>query len=65
MSRCCGDFGGATWSEEVAGYEIEYFYGNRIRVWNNGDFYTLPVAYEQELLTEQNMGEIHERWVSR
>jgi hypothetical protein len=34
-------YAGAIWHEEVAGHTFNYRNGQRVLVWNNGEFYTL------------------------
>jgi hypothetical protein len=54
--------------EEVAGYEFHYDDMNFIKVWKNGRFYTLTEAYEQDILTTEDISVLSEiqnqrKWV--
>ena len=42
-------------SEEVAGFTIEYYNGQKIVVWKDGSFYRLSEAYEEGILTKKNI----------
>ena len=46
----------AIWDVEVGG--INFIYGNGICIWNNGIFYGFTAAYEQGLLTQENLRDI-------
>ena len=41
---------------EVAGYRFEYGNTNTMKVWKNGTFYSLKEAYEQGVLTAEQIG---------
>ena len=54
----------ALWGMEVAGVAFKFKDGNSIRAWKDGKFYTLQAAYEQGLLTQEdltNIADIHEK----
>lgn len=52
------EFSQAEWTETVAGCEIKYSSGNRIRVLYEGEFYTLTEAYENGCLTSEDIATI-------
>lgn len=52
----------ALWSETIAEYTFRYHNGNRIVVLYDGEFYTLPEAYESGYLT---LTDIHTVWKLR
>ena len=45
----------ALWSESIAGYAFRYYDGNRIVILYDGEFYSLPEAYENGYLTESDI----------
>jgi len=47
-------------TETVADIVFYYSDSNRIRVWYNGDFYSLQEAYEQTLLSYEDLQAIAE-----
>ncbi len=53
---------------EVAGIQIYYLDSREIQVWKNGNFFTLQGAYNQELLTKEDIQTIaslhneHNKW---
>lgn len=48
----------AMYTDIVAGIEIIYSYYNFIKVWKNGCFYTMQEAYDQGILTVDQVEEI-------
>ncbi len=48
----------ALWTETVAEHAFHYANGNRITVLYDGEFYTLTQAYENGVLTKQNIEQI-------
>ena len=48
----------ALWEEQVGPATIRYNNGNRILVYGNGHFYTLPEAYEDGLLSDSDLADI-------
>jgi len=44
---------------EVEGFEFEYHTGRPILVWNNGNFYGLQRAYDEGLISMENLEQIH------
>ena len=46
----------------VAGFEFDWTVGLPIRVWRDNKFYNLQEAFENDFLTVENIGEIHELW---
>ena len=42
--------------EEVAGFHFKYGNTNTIKIWKNGTFYSLKEAYEQGVLTAEQIG---------
>ncbi len=49
----------ALWSEKIGDYTFRYYDGNRIVVFCDGEFYTLPEAYENGYLT---LSDIYTVW---
>ena len=47
------------WEQEVAGFTFRYGDGQSINIWNNGEFLSLLQAYEQNILTTQDIRNIH------
>lgn len=45
-------------SLQYEGFDFSYANGYPIRVWNNGTFYDIVGAYENNLLTKENLGTI-------
>ena len=63
MIRCIESaFATIVWEEEVAGFVFFYWSGQRILLWDDGAFYTLPNAYELGLLTAEDIGRAHLRY---
>jgi hypothetical protein len=50
---------GRVWNMEVAGYNFFFHDTRGINVWNAGEFYCISEAYDNGLLTEHDVGEIH------
>ena len=44
--------------ETVAGITIRCDYGNSVRIWKDGSFYTIQEAYDQGILTAEQVAEI-------
>ena len=59
VRRRDSSFPDVVWEEEVAGVIFHYNSGQSILVWHDGAFYSLPNAYEQGLLTAENIRAIH------
>jgi hypothetical protein len=55
----------ALWSETVAGFEFNYNHSYRIRIYNNGEFYTLNEALAAGLITADNVRDIWTRFAVR
>ena len=51
-------FHAAVWYEKVAGFVFHYGSGQRVLVWYNGNFFSLPEAYEQGLITAEDVENI-------
>lgn len=49
----------AEWTDCVAGYEYRYSDGNRIRVWAHGTFMSMEEAYEQGIITKEQVAVIY------
>ena len=58
------DYTSNEWCEEIAGCEFRYGNGNCLQVLHDDSFYKLPTAYEKGILTEDDIQEIHEQYVS-
>jgi len=43
------------WQDKIDGVAFTYFSGDEIKVWKNGDFYTLRTAYESGLITKGDL----------
>ena len=48
----------ALWEEQVGPATIRYKDGNRIQVYHNRAFYTLPEAYENGYLSDSDLADI-------
>ena len=44
---------------EVEGFEFIFNTGRHIAVWNNGHFYSLQNAYDEGLITIEDLEKIH------
>ncbi len=42
-------------TEEIAGITFEYGSSNTIEIWKDGNFYSMQEAYDQKLLTKENI----------
>ena len=62
---CTGGAAGVVWEQEVAGFVFIYHDGRQIQIWYNGDFFFLPQAYEQGLITAEDVGNISYRYANR
>lgn len=54
----CGLYTEALWQETVGVVTFFYSNGNRILIYDNGGFYTLPEAYEKGILPDYSLGDI-------
>ena len=52
------------WTDIVAGYEFTYSDGNSIKVWKDGEHYSLRQAYESGILTKANIKRIADGGIS-
>ena len=46
--------------EEIAGFKFVYPDSRVIRIWNNGEFYKMPEAYDNGLITDESIKNIHQ-----
>ena len=53
------DFADVVWNQEVAGVIFRYNSGQQILVWYDGEFFSLPQAYGQGLITAGDVESIH------
>ena len=52
------------WVESVAGYTFRYIDSRQVRIWNDGEFYSLTSAYENNLITKSDLGKIHANFLN-
>ncbi len=52
------EYTSSDYTETVAGSIIRCNYGNSVRVWKEGSFYTMQEAYDQGILTAEQVAEI-------
>ena len=55
ISEIGSSFPPVVWEQTVAGIVFHYNSGQQIDVWYDGDFFSLPQAYEQGLITAENV----------
>jgi len=54
-----GGFPDVVWEQTVAGIVFRYNSGQQIHIWYDGEFFSLPQAYEQGLITRKDVRDIN------